>query len=67
VLPGNSITGSAACCARAASGHVAAVPPSSVMKSRRSLDHLVGDGEQLVRHRQARYCDDHPIVVVTRR
>jgi hypothetical protein len=29
------------CCARAASGHAAA-PPSSVMKSRRSFDHLVG-------------------------
>jgi len=29
------ITGTADCCARAASGHVAAAPPSSVIKSRR--------------------------------
>ena len=32
-----------ACCARAASGHAAAAPPSSVMNSRRSFDHLVGE------------------------
>src|SRR6266851_6927805 len=32
----NPITGIAGCCARAASGHVAAAPPSSVMKSRRA-------------------------------
>jgi hypothetical protein len=43
----NPITGTAGCCARAASGHAAA-PPSSVMNSRRlmfsrSLDHLVGE------------------------
>ena len=31
------------CCARAATGHAAAAPPSSVMNSRRvSFDHLVG-------------------------
>jgi uncharacterized protein YchJ len=29
------ITGRAGCCARAASGHAAAAPPISVMKSRR--------------------------------
>jgi uncharacterized protein YchJ len=29
------ITGIAGCCARAASGHAAAAPPSTVMKSRR--------------------------------
>jgi hypothetical protein len=29
------ITGIAGCCARAASGHAAAAPPSSVMNSRR--------------------------------
>ena len=36
------------CCARAASGHAAAAPPSSVMNSRvcHSFDHLVGAGEQ---------------------
>ena len=35
------------CCARAASGHAAAAPPSSVMNSRRrSFDHLVGADEQ---------------------
>ena len=35
------------CCARAASGHAAAAPPSSVMNSRRaSFDHLVGAGEK---------------------
>ena len=32
----NPITGIAGCCARAASGHVAAAPPSSVMNFRRS-------------------------------
>ena len=43
----NPITGIAGCCARAASGHAAAAPPSSVMNSRRSsFDHLVGAGEQ---------------------
>ena len=31
----NPITGIAGCCARAASGHAAAAPPSSVMNSRR--------------------------------
>ena len=31
----NPITGIAGCCARAASGHLAAAPPSSVMNSRR--------------------------------
>ena len=31
------ITGNARCCARAASGHAAAVPPSSVMNSRRFI------------------------------
>ena len=36
VLLRNPITGIAGCCARAASGHAAAAPPSSVMNSRRS-------------------------------
>jgi uncharacterized protein YchJ len=31
------ITGIAGCCARAASGHATAAPPSSVMNSRRVL------------------------------
>jgi hypothetical protein len=31
------ITGIAACCARAASGHVAVAPPKSVMNSRRLM------------------------------
>src|SRR5215472_4981182 len=31
------MTGIAGCCARAASGHVAAAPPSSVMNSRRAI------------------------------
>ena len=31
----NPITGIAGCCARAASGHATAAPPSSVMNSRR--------------------------------
>jgi hypothetical protein len=34
-----------AVCARAASGHAAAAPPSSVMNSRRSFDHLVGTAD----------------------
>jgi uncharacterized protein YchJ len=51
----NPITGIADCCARAASGHAAAAPPSSVMKSR-PFDHLVGSHEQLVRHGEA----EHP-------
>ena len=43
-----------ACCARAASGHAAAVPPSSVMNSRASsFDHLVGAREQCRRHVEA--------------
>ena len=43
----NPITGIAGCCARAASGHAAAAPPSSVMKfAPLSFDHLVGAGEQ---------------------
>ena len=47
VLRRNPITGIAGCCARAAIGHAAAAPPSSVMNSRRcSFDHLVGAGEQ---------------------
>ena len=33
--PRNPITGIAGCCARAASGHAIAAPPSSVMNSRR--------------------------------
>ena len=33
----NPITGSASCCARAASGHATAAPPSSVMNSRRFI------------------------------
>src|SRR4030088_3033449 len=32
----------AGCCARAASGHVAAVPPKSVMNSRRCMHHPEG-------------------------
>src|SRR5260370_36754073 len=36
-LLGNSITGIAACCARAASGHATAAPPISAMNSRRPI------------------------------
>jgi hypothetical protein len=39
----NPITGIACCCARAASGHVAAAPPKSVMNCAVSFDHLVGE------------------------
>jgi len=35
ISAGNPITGIDSCCARAASGHAAVAPPSSVMKSRR--------------------------------
>jgi len=34
----NPITGIAACCPRAASGHAAAAPPSSVMNARRLME-----------------------------
>ena len=37
VLLRNPITGIAGCCARAASGHAAAAPPSSAMNSRRLM------------------------------
>src|SRR5262249_32041177 len=37
VLLRNPTTGSAACCARAASGHATAAPPTSVMNSRRLI------------------------------
>ncbi len=44
----------AGCCARAASGHAAAAPPSSVMNSRRfSFDHLVGAGKECLGDGQA--------------
>jgi hypothetical protein len=36
----------AGCCARAASGHVTAAPPSSVMKSRRLMGLTRGQGSQ---------------------
>jgi len=39
--------------ARAGSGHAAAAAPNSAMNSRRSFDHLVGAGEQAVRHVEA--------------
>jgi hypothetical protein len=35
--PSNPMTGSAACCARAANGHVTATPPSNILNSRRFL------------------------------
>jgi hypothetical protein len=36
-----AMTGIAGCCARAASGHAAAAPPSSVMKSRRPMQAVI--------------------------
>jgi hypothetical protein len=36
-MPRNPITGIAGCCARVASGHVAAVAPNIVMNSRRFI------------------------------
>src|SRR5262249_49805469 len=41
------------CCAPAASGHVTARSARSMMKSRRSLNHLVGAREQRRRHFEA--------------
>src|SRR5262245_55694644 len=40
VLLRNPITGIVGCCARAASGHAAAAPPSSVMNSRRLMSNM---------------------------
>ena len=37
----NPITGTAGCCARAASGHAAAAPPSSVINSRRPMKAVI--------------------------
>jgi uncharacterized protein YchJ len=39
------MTGIAACCARAASGHAAAAPLSSVMNSRRFMSYLLASGQ----------------------
>jgi len=51
---GHRIERIAGCCARAASGHaVAGPPPMSVMNSRRSFDHLVGDGKDVAGNDQA--------------
>src|SRR5262245_37418567 len=47
------ITSIVGCCARAATGQVAAALPSRVMNSRRSLDHLVGAAEPPWRHGEA--------------
>jgi hypothetical protein len=41
VPPRNPITGIADCCARAATGHTAAAPPSSVMNLRLTTLHLL--------------------------
>jgi hypothetical protein len=46
VLLRKPITGIEVCCARAASGNVAAGPPRRAMNPRASFDHLVGAGEQ---------------------
>jgi hypothetical protein len=35
------ITGIAGCCARAANGHAAVAPPSSVMTSRRPMQNVI--------------------------
>src|SRR5262245_47867095 len=43
----NPITGIVACCARAASGHATAAPPSSVMNSRRLMGFPEGQGSQM--------------------
>src|SRR5262249_22578589 len=48
----NPIRGMAACCARTASGHAAAAPPSSDMNSRRSFDQLIGAQQERFRDRQ---------------
>jgi hypothetical protein len=64
----NLITGIAYCCARAASGHAAAAPPSSDKNWRRLtcvfIDRLVGECEQPIRHMEAKRfggleVDDH--------
>src|SRR6476646_10094929 len=44
----NPITGIAGCCARAASGHAATVPPRSVMNWRRRISALQSSGDSIV-------------------
>jgi hypothetical protein len=41
MLATNPMTGTFGCCARATSGHVAAAPPMSVMKSRRAMQNVI--------------------------
>jgi hypothetical protein len=50
--PGTPITGIADYCARAASGHAAAIP-SPAMNSRRLLNNLVGGSQQRFRDGEA--------------
>src|SRR5262249_27150137 len=66
----NPTTGTAGCCARAVSGHAAAAPPSSVMKSRRFIalspnprimGSIAGQGRASQQKRPAHVPSAHPI------
>src|SRR5262245_6620066 len=71
--PSRPTTGIVGCCARAASGHATAAPPSSVMKSRRLMASLSGRGSHClmggsvdVRTRRQRPCNRAGMIRVAR-
>src|SRR5262245_41829227 len=64
LLSRNPITGIAACCARAANGHAAAAPPSSVMKSRRLMGATPQPEGHTLSHRNGALCITAKLIVV---
>jgi hypothetical protein len=57
----NPTTGIAGCCARAASGHAAAAPPSSVMNSRRLIHPPAINQAAIHPHRMDSFRNDRPL------